>query len=195
MRQPNAHPLAVLARVLLGAGIVLVSIAVLQPSVASQNASPAATAAAAGARVATAGAATAAATQAPRPTPTTFSLEMSDADLTTAAATGFPQTVSGVTVSDPKVAIANSGVRLVASAKVFFGTTQFVMAATPTIVDGRIAVRVDSATLAGLALPDSTRASIADTVQSTMAKLIPANVRVTSVSFAPGRLTVQGTQP
>jgi hypothetical protein len=190
--QPNAHPLAVLARVLFGAGIVLVSVAVLRPSVASQNSDPATTASA---RVGTSAAATTTSTLAPRPTPTTFSLDMSDADLTTAAASGFPQTVSGVTVTDPKVAVASAGVRLTASAKVFFGTTQFAMAATPTVVDGHIAVRVDSATLAGLALPDSTRASIADSVQSTIARLIPANVRVTSVTFAPGRLTVLGTQP
>ena len=130
-----------------------------------------------------------------RPTPAIFVLTMTDADLTKAAAGSFPQTVNGVTVRDPNVSVENGGVRLTATAQIFFGTTQFVMTATPLVTDGHITVRVDTATLAGLDLPDSTRASIADTVQGTIAKLIPASVRVTSVSFAPGKLTVQGTQP
>jgi hypothetical protein len=144
---------------------------------------------------ATSPALTAAPTQGARPTPAPFALTLSDADLTKAAASSFPQTMSGVTVRDPSVSVETIGVRLTATAQVFFGTTQFVMTATPVVTDGRITVRVDTATLAGLALPDSTRAAIADSVQSSIAKLIPANVRVTSVSFAPGRLTVQGTQP
>src|SRR5881296_1345542 len=69
----------------------------------------------------TAPSAAAATAVATRPTPSSFMLAMNDADLTTAAASGFPQTVSGVTVSDPKVAIETAGVRLTASAKVFFG--------------------------------------------------------------------------
>ena len=142
-----------------------------------------------------AAAAPATATVPPRPTPAVFALTMSDADLTKAAAGSFPQTVSGVTVRDPNVSVESAGVRLTATAQVFFGTTQFVMTATPVVSDGKITVRIDTATLAGLALPDSTRASIADTVQGTISTLIPANVKVTTVSFAPGKLTVQGTQP
>jgi hypothetical protein len=131
----------------------------------------------------------------PRPAAASFALTMSDADLTKAAASGFPQTVSGVTVTDPAVRVESGGVRLTAAAKVLFGTTQFVLLTTPSAEAGRIAVRVDSATLAGVSLPDSTRASIADTVQQTIARLVPANVRVTSVTLASGRLTVLGTQP
>ena len=135
------------------------------------------------------------ATPTPRPTPALFALTMSDADLTKAAAGSFPQTVNGVTVREPNVFVESAGVRLTATAQIFFGTTQFVMTATPVVTDGRITVRVDSATLAGFALSDSTRASIADTVQGTIATLIPSNVKVTTVSFAPGKLTVLGTQP
>jgi hypothetical protein len=135
------------------------------------------------------------ATLPPRPTPAVFTLTMSDADLTKAAAVSFPQTVNGVTVRDPSVSVETAGVRMTATAQIFFGTTQFVMNATPVVTDGRITVRVDSATLAGFALSDATRGSIADTVQGTIATLIPANVKVTTVSFAPGTLTVQGTQP
>ncbi len=135
------------------------------------------------------------ATVPPRPTPAVFALTMSDADLTKAAAGSFPQTVNGVTVREPNVSVENAGVRLTATAQIFFGTTQFVMTATPVVTAGRITVRVDTATLAGFTLSDSTRASIADTVQGTIATLIPSNVKVTTVSFAPGKLTVLGTQP
>ena len=135
------------------------------------------------------------ATVPPRPTPAVFALTMTDADLTKAAAGSFPQTVNGVTVREPNVSVENAGVRLTATAQIFFGTTQFVMTATPVVTAGRITVRVDTATLAGFTLSDSTRASIADTVQGTIARLIPSNVKVTTVSFAPGKLTVLGTQP
>jgi hypothetical protein len=123
-----------------------------------------------------------------------FSLSLSDADLTRAAASAFPQTVSGVTVSDPVVRIQPGGVRLVASAKVLFGTTQFVLNATPVISDGKLAVRVDSATVAGFGVSDSTKASIAETMRATVAPLIPADVRLQSVTLGTGNVTVQGTQ-
>jgi hypothetical protein len=134
------------------------------------------------------------ATPTPRPTSNAFAMTVSDAELTTAAAGGFPQTVSGVTVSDPVVTVMSSNVRLVAKARLLFGSTQFVMTATPVVTDGKIAVRVDSATLAGLSLPDDTKASIASTVQATLSQMVPANVRVTGFLFAPGSLTVQGTR-
>jgi len=162
---------------------------------ATARATPSGSVGAATATARSAAAAPATATLPARQTPAVFALTMSDAELTKAAAGSFPQTVSGVTVRDPNVSIESAGVRLTATAQVFFGTTQFVMTATPVVTDGKITVRIDSASLAGLALPDSTRASIADTVQGTIATLIPANVKVTTVSFAPGKLTVQGTQP
>lgn len=123
---------------------------------------------------------------------TPFSLTLSDAELTRAAASSFPQTVSGVTVSDPVVRVQPNGVRLVASARVLFGTTQFVMTATPVVSDGRLAVRVDSATLGGVGLPESTKSSISDTMRSAVTRLVPANVRLSSVALASGALTVQG---
>jgi len=141
---------------------------------------------------------TRAATLAPtaRPTATSgaFSITVSDADLTTSAAAGFPQTVNGVTVSDPQVSIQSDRVRLVARAKVLFGTTDFVMTATPTVSNGHLDVRVDSATLAGFSVPSDTKLSIQQTVQATLATYVPASVNVTSVTLAPGALTVRGTQ-
>jgi hypothetical protein len=131
-----------------------------------------------------------------RPTPTSaaFSVTVNDSELTKSAAASFPQTVNGVTVSDPQVRIESNRVRLVARAKVLFGTTDFVMTATPTVSNGRLAVRVDSATVAGFSVPSDTRASIEQTVQAALASYVPASVRVTSVSLALGTLTVQGAQ-
>ncbi|MDO8506132.1 MAG: LmeA family phospholipid-binding protein [Candidatus Limnocylindria bacterium] len=179
-----------MVRIVLGAALAGVAIALLRTSVAPRVSAPATSAPAPSSAPAAA-----IPGQVARPTPAAFAMTMSEAELTKAAASGFPQTMSGVTVSDPEVHIETAGVRLTARAKVLFATTQFVLTATPTATAGQITVRVDTATLAGVALPDSTRASIAETVQSTISKLIPANVRVTSITFAPGRLSVQGTRP
>jgi hypothetical protein len=124
--------------------------------------------------------------------PETFRLSLTDADLTRAAQPAFPQTVSGVTVSDPVVRVQPNGVRLVATAKVLFGTTQFVLMATPVVRDGSIDVRVDSATLAGIGVPDSTKAQIADTMRRTVSPLVPASVRVGTVTLTAGNLSVVG---
>ncbi|HEY3217877.1 MAG TPA: hypothetical protein VGK15_02185 [Candidatus Limnocylindria bacterium] len=187
-----------LIRIVLVFAFVGGAYAALRSNYLAPAAAPATTARTASAATATprnAAAAPTVSTVPVRPTPAAFALTMSDADLTKAASGSFPQTVNGITVREPNVSIETAGVRLTAKAQVFFGTTQFVMTATPVVTDGRITVRVDTATLAGLALPDSTRASIADTVQGTIATLVPSSVRVTTVSFAPGTLTVQGTQP
>jgi hypothetical protein len=137
---------------------------------------------------------TAARTARPVPTAAAFAITVSDAELTKSAAAGFPQTVNGVTVTDPQVRIDSDRVRLVARAKVLFGTTEFAMTATPVIANGRLDVRVDSATLAGFSVSSDTRASIQETVKSTIASFVPASVNVTSVTLASGMLTVQGIQ-
>jgi hypothetical protein len=132
-----------------------------------------------------------------RPTPTvtppsTFTLTVTDAELTTAAASSFPQTVSGVTVRDPVVRTTASGVRLTATANVFFGTTQFVMTGAPYASAGRVAVRVDSVTLGGLGLPDSVRTSTAASVESAIGRLVPPTVNVQRVSLGDGTVTIEG---
>jgi LmeA-like phospholipid-binding len=123
---------------------------------------------------------------------TTFSLVVTDAELTKAAQSSFPQTVSGVTVRDPVVRTTTSGVRLSASARVFFGTTEFVMTGTPYASAGRVAVRVDSITLGGLGLPDSVRAQAAASVESAIGGLVPASVRVDKVTLSDGGVTIEG---
>jgi hypothetical protein len=124
--------------------------------------------------------------------PSTFTLTVTDAELTKAAASSFPQTVSGVTVRDPIVRTTTSNVRLTASARVFFGTTEFVMTGTPYANAGRVAVRVDSVTLGGFGLPDSVRASAAASVESAIGGLVPATVTVQRVTLGEGTVTIEG---
>lgn len=133
---------------------------------------------------------------APAPPPTTpsssFTLTVTDAELTRAAASSFPQTVSGVTVRDPVVTTTTSGVRLVATARIFFGTTQFVMTGTPYASAGRVAVRIDSITLGGLGLPDSVRESTAASVEAAINGLVPPTVTVQNVTLGQGTVTIEG---
>jgi uncharacterized protein YpmS len=136
---------------------------------------------------------TATATAAPTATPqSTFTLTVTDAELTQAASSSFPQTVSGVTVRDPVVRTTPSDVRLTATARVFFGTTEFVMIGHPYASAGRVAVRVDSVTLGGFGLPDSVRASTQSTVESAIARLVPPTVTVQRVSMGNGTVTIEG---
>lgn len=123
---------------------------------------------------------------------TFFTLTVTDAELTKAASSSFPQTVSGVTVRDPVVRTTTSGVRLTASARVFFGTTEFVMTGTPYASAGRVAVRVDSITLGGLGLPDSVRAQAAASVESAIGGLVPPTATVEKVSLGDGSVTIEG---
>lgn len=123
---------------------------------------------------------------------TAFTLVVTDAELTKAAGSSFPQTVSGVTVRDPVVRTTTSGVRLTASARVFFGTTEFVMTGTPYASAGRVAVRVDSITLGGLGLPDSVRAQAAASVESAIGGLVPSTVSVERVTLGEGTVTIEG---
>lgn len=187
---PAASSLARFAFFVFGVGLVVVLIrgALVAPASMPLPAAQAAPTAGTATRV-TDAAPAAAARNAP------FTLTASDAELTRAAAGAFPQTVSGLTLSDPVVRVQADGVRLVATAKILFGTTQFVMMATPIVRDGRVTVRVDSATLAGVGLPDASRASIADTMQGAVARLVPANVRVTAIALSSGTLSVNGVAP
>ena len=123
---------------------------------------------------------------------TSFTLVVTDAELTKAAASSFPQTVSGVTVRDPVVRTTTSGVRLTASARLFFGTTEFVMTGTPYASAGRVAVRVDSVTLGGLGLPDSVRTQAAASVESAIGGLVPSTVSVERVTLGDGTITIEG---
>ena len=180
-----------LARFALLALLIVVAFVVLRGCVPSRVVFPSPTpsvSAAATRTVTPLPAATASATTGPA----VFTLTVTDAQLTTAAASSFPQTVSGVTVRDPVVRTTTSGVRLTASARVFFGTTEFVMSGTPYASAGRVVVRVDSITLGGLGLPDSVRAQAATSVETAIGGLVPSSVSVRKVSLGEGIVTIEG---
>lgn len=187
--------MASLARLALLAVVILVMFVVMRGCVPSRVVfpSPSATVAASSATptrsVAPVPSATGSATIVPQ---STFTLTVTDAELTQAAASSFPQTVSGVTVRDPVVRTTTSGVRLTATARVFFGTTEFVMTGMPYASGGHVAVRVDSITLGGLGLPDSVRTSTAAAVESAIGRLVPSTVSVQKVSLGDGTVTIEG---
>src|SRR5438270_1058298 len=118
-------------------------------------------------------------------------LTFTEQDLTTAAASYMPLTVSGITVTDPIVRLTPGRVTLTATGRAFFVSGPIVVFATPVVTAGRVTARVDSATLAGVALPDSAKQEIADTFAQALARAMPANARVTAVSVGPGTLTVE----
>ena len=119
------------------------------------------------------------------------SLTFSEQDLTKAAASYMPMTVSGITVSDPVVRLTPGRLTLTATGRAFFISGPILVVASPVVSGGRVIARIESATLAGIALPDSAKQDIADTFAQALARSIPANARVTSVSVGTGTLTVE----
>jgi hypothetical protein len=119
------------------------------------------------------------------------SLTFSEEDLTKAAASYMPMTVSGITVSDPLVRLTPGRLTLTATGRAFFISGPILVVASPVVSGGRVIARIESATLAGIALPDSAKQDIADTFAQALARSIPANARVTSVSVGTGTLTVE----
>jgi len=135
-------------------------------------------------------------TPTPRPTGSApVTLTFTEDELTKAAASYMPMTVSGITVSDPVVRLTPGRFTLTATGRAFFVSGPIVVVAAPVVSGGRVIARVDSATLAGIALPDSAKADIADTFAQALAGAIPANARVTSVTVGSGTLTVEAVTP
>ena len=130
----------------------------------------------------------------PTPTssgPRTILVRLTEQELTTAAQGYMPLTVSGITVSDPKIKLERGRLTLTASGRAFILGGQVVVVATPVVTDGKAIARVESATFAGVALPESTKQDIADTFTRVLAANIPSGVRVTSLTVDSGALVVE----
>lgn len=142
----------------------------------------------------------AAASSSPSPSPTRASptpsnpqaltLMFTEQDLTAAARQYTPMTVSGITVTDPIVTLQPGRLILTATGHAFFLSGPIVVVAAPAIVDGKAAVQIQSATLGGLALPDSTKQDMADTFARTLAANIPSGTRVTAITVNAGTMVV-----
>lgn len=122
-----------------------------------------------------------------------ITLTFSERDLTLAAASYFPQNVAGATLTDPQVRLGSGRIVLECVAAVSVLRTTAVVVATPLVNDGVVGVRVDSATVAGMAVPDAVRAGLAGQLDQAIASGLPPGLQVTTVTVANKTLTVQGT--
>jgi hypothetical protein len=175
---------------------VLVRVVAVPAAVAPAAAAPAAAAPAAGVPAAAAGARAVAPPAAAAPVsakggPVTITL--TEGDLTAAAARAFPQTIAGMTLSDPVVHLVPGSAQMTATTKLLFATTQFAASGTPAVAGGKVVVRLDSATLAGIGVPDAARGSIIAAVESAIARALPPKLQVTAVTVGAGTVTFQGT--
>ena len=123
--------------------------------------------------------------------PRTITVTLTEQDLTRAAQGYMPLTVSGITVSDPKIMLEPGRLTLTATGRAFIVGGPIVVVASPLVSNGMAAAKIESATFAGLGLPDSTKQSVADTFARVLAANIPSGVRVTSLTVNAGTLIVE----
>jgi DUF2993 family protein len=127
----------------------------------------------------------------PSPTPSQVTVTLTEDDLTRAAREYTPLTVSGITVSDPLIRLEPGRLTLTATGRAFILSGPVVVVATPVVANGTAGANIETATFAGLGLPESTKRDIADTFSRTLAANIPAGVRVTAVTVRAGTLVIE----
>jgi LmeA-like phospholipid-binding len=136
--------------------------------------------------------ATASPTVTPSPTgPHTVTVTLTEQELTKAAQSYTPLTVSGITVTDPTIKLEPGRLTLTATGRAFILGGPIVVVASPLVSNGRAAAKIESATFAGVGLPDSTKQEIADTFARVLAANIPSGVRVTALTVTSGALVVE----
>jgi hypothetical protein len=123
--------------------------------------------------------------------PRTITVTLTEQDLTRAAQGYMPLTVSGITVSDPKITLEPGRLTLTATGRAFIVGGPIVVVASPFVSNGMAAAKIESATFAGLGLPDLTKQNVADTFARVLAANIPSGVRVTSLTVKAGTLVVE----
>jgi hypothetical protein len=132
------------------------------------------------------------ATSAPTSTgPRTITVTLTEQELTKAAQDYTPLTVSGITVSDPKIRLEPGRLTLTATGRAFIVSGPVVVVASPLVSNGSATAKIESATFAGLNLPEATKQDVADTFARVLASNIPSGVRVTSVTVKAGSLVVE----
>ena len=136
--------------------------------------------------------ATAAATAVPTASgPRTITVTLTEQELTKAAQGYMPLTVNGITVTDPNIKLEPGRLTLTATGHAFIVSGPVVVVASPLVSNGTAAAKIESATFAGLGLPDSTKQNVADTFARVLAANIPSGVRVTSLTVNTGTLVVE----
>ena len=123
--------------------------------------------------------------------PRTITVTLTEQELTKAAQGYMPMTVSGITVTDPNIKLEPGRLTLSATGRAFIVGGPIVVVASPLVSNGTAAAKIESATFAGLNLPDSTKQNVADTFARVLAANIPSGMRVTSLTVNAGSLVVE----
>ena len=123
--------------------------------------------------------------------PRTLTVTLTEQELTKAAESYMPLTVSAITVTDPKIRLEPGRLTLTAIGRAFFVSGPIVVVASPLVSSGTAAAKIESVTFAGLNLPDSTKQDVADTFARVLAANIPSGVRVTSLTVNAGTLVIE----
>lgn len=126
--------------------------------------------------------------------PRTITITLTEEELTRAAQGYTPLTVSGITVTDPKITLEPGKLTLTATGRAFFVGGPVIVVASPLVTNGTAGAKIESATFAGLGLPESTKQDVADTFARVLASNIPSGVRVTSVTVTAGSLIVEAVE-
>src|SRR5438034_10920608 len=108
----------------------------------------------------------------------TVTVTLTEQQLTEAAKGYMPLTVSGITVTDPNIKLEPGRLTLTATGRAFIVGGPIVVVASPLVTNGAAAAKVESATFAGINLPDSTKQNVAETFARVLAANLPAGVRV-----------------
>src|SRR2546427_1895253 len=120
-----------------------------------------------------------------------ITVTLTEQELTTAAQSYMPLTVSGITVTDPKIKLEPGRLTLTATGRAFIVGGPIVVVASPIVTNGAAAAKGDSATFAGLGLPDSTKQDVSRTFARVLAANIPSGMRVTSLTVNAGSIVVE----
>jgi hypothetical protein len=123
----------------------------------------------------------------PRP----ITVTLTEQELTKAAQGYMPMTVSGITVTDPNIKLEPGRLTLTATGRAFIVGGPIIVVASPIVSNGSAGAKIESATFAGLNLPDSTKQNVADTFARVLAANIPSGVRVTSLTVNAGTLVIE----
>jgi len=123
--------------------------------------------------------------------PRTVTVTLSEQELTKAAQGYMPMKVNGMTVTDPRIRLEPGRLTLTATGRAFIVGGPIVVIASPLVTNGTAAAKVESATFAGLSLPESTKQDVADTFARVLASNIPSGMRVTSLTVNAGSIVVE----
>ena len=123
--------------------------------------------------------------------PVPVTLTLNDQQLTASAAAFFPLNYVG-TLSDPSVHLKPGQIQIDCAATLAIVKTTATIVAVPQVNAGKLAVKIESATLGGQTLPDAAKQALAADVANSITSNLPASVAVSSVVVGQGTLTLQG---